>query len=137
MRKLLNITLLFVAVAAWSGESVDAIGAWEGESKCMVPDSPCHDEHVVYHIAADKQDAAKLTADADKIVNGKAEFMGTLSCVYHAGESLLSCTFVDSRQENLWEFHIAGDSMTGTLVVGPDKKLFRRVSLRKIREKKN
>jgi hypothetical protein len=137
MRKFLFIALLFATVAVWSRDSADVIGAWEGESKCTVPDSPCRDEHVVYHIASDKQDATKLTIDADKIVNGKAEFMGTVSCVYHADESLLSCTIVDFQQPNLWEFHISGEAMTGTLVLGPDKKLYRRVSLRRVREKKN
>jgi len=137
MRKLLLITLLFSGVAAWSGDSADVIGNWEGESKCTVAGSPCHDEHVVYHIETDKQNAGKLTIGADKIVNGKEEFMGNISCVYHAEESLLSCTIPDFKQENLWEFHISGESMTGTLVLGPDKKLYRRVSLRRVREKKS
>jgi len=51
---------LFLPVAfaaAQSGSSRDnaeILGAWEGESKCTLPDSPCHDEHVIYEISADR-----------------------------------------------------------------------------------
>src|SRR5437879_13856087 len=44
----------------------DSLGAWEGESKCTVPDSPCHDEHVIYEIAADKTVPSGLKMDGDK-----------------------------------------------------------------------
>ncbi len=84
------IALLLLIAPAWpqSAESTAAVtGSWEGESKCTAPDSPCHDEHVVYRITADKKNPAQLSIDADKIVNGSPQFMGTIVCQYHADHS--------------------------------------------------
>ena len=104
--------------------------------KCTVPDSPCHDEHVVYHIAADKKNPAQLNIDADKIVNGSPQFMGTVFCQYHANEANLSCTANTDKKDD-WEFHISANTMTGTLTLGPEKQLFRRINVRKISPKTN
>ena len=38
--------------------AAEILGTWEGESKCTIPDSPCHDEYVIYEIAPDKDKAA-------------------------------------------------------------------------------
>jgi hypothetical protein len=74
MRFLLGVTaaLVFIA-AAWPQVAVGAatvVGSWEGESKCTVTNSPCHDEHVVYRIGAEKQfyrpiRVRKLTPEAN------------------------------------------------------------------------
>lgn len=133
------VALLLAAPAEWSHTRPGAaavIGSWEGESKCAVPDSPCRDEHVVYRISADKKDPAQLSIDADKIVNGSPQFMGTIVCQYHADQSTLSCTGNTPKQDD-WEFHISNDSMTGTLTIGPEKQLYRRISVRKTSPKTN
>ena len=93
-------------------------------------DSPCHDEHVVYHITADKKNHAQLNIDADKIVNGSPQFMGTIFCQYHANEANLSCTR-QYRQEGRLGVHMTANTMTGTLTLGPEKQLFRRINVRK------
>jgi hypothetical protein len=67
-----------------------AVGTWEGEAICTVPDSPCHDEHVQYRVTADKDNAAQLTIAADKIVNGSPVFMGALICDYQPTQSTLT-----------------------------------------------
>jgi hypothetical protein len=112
------------------------IGTWEGESKCTVPDSPCHDEHVLYRIAADKKNPAQLTIDADKIVNGSPQFMGTIFCQYHADRATLICTGNTPKQDD-WQFHITADTMTGTLTIGAEKQLYRRIEVHKTRPKAN
>lgn len=109
-----------------SGGTEKVIGTWEGESKCTAPDSPCHDEHVIYEIAAAKSPAKGLTMRADKVVNGERQFMGELGCEFDAEKSVLSCTF-RGRQNDDWEFTVSGDTMTGTLTVGEKKQLYRRV----------
>jgi hypothetical protein len=38
--------------------------------------------------------------------------MGTLTCEYHAGESLLTCTGNTPKQD-IWEFHVSSDSILG------------------------
>jgi len=103
------------------------IGAWEGDSKCMVPSSPCRDEHVLFQIAEDKKDPFQLSLDAYKIIEGTPEFMGTLTCQYQGKTGGLSCTS-SSKEKDDWEFQVAGDTMGGRLVVD-GKTVYRRVTL--------
>ena len=125
------VVLFFVTGHAWPQAAPAAatlVGSWEGESKCTVPDSPCHDEHALYRITADKKNPAQLNIDGYKVVDGSPQFMGALSCQYHAEKANLSCT--DGKQAD-WEFHVSADTMTGTLTVGPEKTLYRRINVRK------
>ncbi len=112
----------------------DVIGSWEGESKCTVPDSPCHDEHVLFQVGPDKNDPWQLKLDAYKIVDGAPDFMGTLVCRFHSGVSAMSCTGNTSQQDD-WEFQIAGETMTGRLTVGNEKTVYRRLALHKATDK--
>ena len=125
---------IFLAIPlAWSQAQPDSaavIGTWEGESKCTLPDSPCHDEHALYRIKTDKNKSPKLSIDAYKVINGSPEFMGTITCDYYSSQSTLSCTGNTPKQDD-WEFHVSGDTMTGTLKIGTEKTLYRRVTLRK------
>jgi hypothetical protein len=142
----LAMRLFLVAVAvflffstAWPQEPPGAeplIGSWEGESKCSVIDSPCHDEHALYRIAADKKNPAQLNVDGYKIVNGSQQFMGTLIYQYRADQAKLSCTGNTGKKDD-WEFHVSADTMTGTLTIGTEKTLYRRITLRKARPKAN
>jgi len=117
---------LLCAAAAWP-QSVKAIlGSWEGESKCTVAGSPCHDEHVLYQIAEDKKDPWQLNLDGYKLVDGAPEFMGTLACHYESKVGALSCTS-SSKENDDWEFHLTGDSMSGRLLVDDGKTLYRRI----------
>jgi hypothetical protein len=126
-----TVVISALCSVAWSASgSADVVGTWEGESKCTVADSPCRDEHVVYRIAANRGNPASLTIDADKIVNGSHQFMGTLGCEYHASQATLICTGHAAKQDE-WEFHVSGDSMTGTLKIGAEKTLFRRINVQK------
>jgi hypothetical protein len=134
----MKISLFAIAVflfisQAWpqaaSGPSA-LTGSWEGESKCTVTDSPCHDEHALYRITTDKRNPAQVNIDGYKVVNGSPQFMGALSCQYHAEKAILSCTGNTGKQDE-WEFHVSGDNMTGTLTVGIEKRLYRHISVRK------
>jgi hypothetical protein len=128
-RRILTIVLLVGAAGgAHAADSPAAIlGTWEGESKCMVPNSPCHDEHVVYEIKADPKAAGQFTADAYKIVAGERDFMGTLACQYPAAPSVLRC--IGRRPEDVWVFTVTAGTMAGTLTTGAEKQLFRKVSV--------
>ena len=124
--------MLFV-VAAWPPvlPGVAAVvGTWEGESLCAVPNSPCHDEHALYRIAAGKKNPAQLNIDGYKIVNGSPQFMGALLCLYRTEQAQLTCTGNTSKQDD-WQFRVSGDSMTGTLTLGAEKMLYRRITLHK------
>lgn len=102
------------------------LGSWEGESKCTVANSPCHDEHVLYQIAEDKKDPFQLNLDGYKIVDGAPDFMGTLTCTYQSKVGALSCTS-SSKEKDDWEFHLVGDTMSGRLMVDDGKTLYRRI----------
>jgi hypothetical protein len=125
---LLAILLFVTAGMSQSRKGSGVLGSWEGESKCMVPSSPCHDEHVLYQISVDKKDPEQLSVDGYKIVDGNLEFMGTLSCQYHAKQGALSCT-ANTSQHDDWEFHVFGDLMTGRLTIDEGKTLYRRITL--------
>ena len=116
--------------AADAPDASAVIGNWEGESKCTVSDSPCHDEHVVYEIKADAQPASKLSLDAYKIVSGEKQFMGTLDCQYSAAEHTLRC--IGRRPDDVWTFTVTDQSMSGTLTIGSEKKLYRKIRVGRI-----
>jgi hypothetical protein len=101
----------------------DVLGTWEGESKCTIASSPCHDEHVIYEISRASNPAA-LTLTMDKVVNGERGTMGSLSC--HLQESALKCTYKDSH----WDFVVNNKQMSWTLKLA-DGTLYRRISVRK------
>lgn len=104
------------------------LGSWEGESKCTVSDSPCHDEHVLYQIAEDKKDPFQLTLDAYKVIEGSPEFIVTLTCRYESRAAALSCTS-STREKDDWEFHLIGDTMSGRQILDDGKTLYRRITL--------
>jgi len=110
-------------------QSVKAVlGSWEGESKCTVADSPCHDERVLYQIAEDKKDQWQLNLDGYKVIEGSPEFMGTLTCHYQSKAGALSCTS-STKEKDDWEFHLMGDAMAGRLLIDDGKTLYRRITL--------
>jgi hypothetical protein len=115
------------ATAQRAGVPSPALGTWTGRSVCTIANSPCNSETVVYDITPDtsaKHDPARLVMNADKIVNGAREFMGTLDCYWKAPASL-SCPMPD---RGLWAFTLHGDTLTGTLVLS-DGRLYRRIDV--------
>lgn len=98
------------------------LGDWTGDSICQVKNSPCHDEKVVYHIS--KGSGPDLVVvNADKIVDGKAENMGTLDFRYDAKAATLV-----SESYGHWVFYIKGNKMDGTLTIA-NGTLYRKISL--------
>jgi hypothetical protein len=133
---LAGIFLFSVVLAAAQSKPADTaaeiLGTWEGESKCMVPSSPCRDEHVVYEIALEKTATASLKLDGYKIVNGERQFMGTLRCNYDASRKNLSCTFRGKDYDD-WEYTLSDDTLQGTLTMDGGKTLYRRMSVKRLR----
>jgi hypothetical protein len=131
MRRALTIFLLALGMALPLLASDKAVlGSWEGDSKCAVPDSPCHDEHVLYQITEDKKNPFQLNLDAYKVIEGNPDFIGTLACSYDSKPGVLSCTS-STKEKDDWEFHLMGDAMWGRLMIDGGKTLYRRVTLRR------
>jgi hypothetical protein len=128
---LCTIAGFFLIAATWSQATQGAevvIGTWEGESTCALPDSPCHDERALYRIAVDKRDPQQLILDGYKVINGSPEFMGSLVCRDQSERATLSCT--GGKQDD-WEFQVSSDRMAGTLTIGTEKQVYRRITLSK------
>ena len=123
--------VLFLCLPGWPQSVKTVLGSWEGDSKCTIPDSPCHDEHVLYQISEDKKDFGRVNIDAYKIVEGAQDFMGTLACHYESRAGALSCTSGDGEKDD-WEFHVLGDRMAGRLTLNDGKKLYRRITLQRV-----
>jgi hypothetical protein len=129
-RALTILAVVCAMVLSLSASDKAVLGSWEGDSKCTVPDSPCHDERVLYQIAEDKKDPFQLNLDGYKIVDGAPEFMGTLTCHFESKTGALSCTS-STKDKDDWEFHVVGDAMSGRLMI-EGKTLYRRITLRRV-----
>lgn len=111
-------------------EDSAVVGTWEGDAKCMVAGSPCHDDHVIYEIARDEKTGG-LKTDAYKVVNSEKQLMGTLSCKYNPEKKNLSCSGGNPQMKGDWEYFVSGDTIEGTLVIGDERKLYRKISLKR------
>ena len=131
IRALFILILLCLTVPLAIASDKAVLGSWEGDSKCTVPNSPCHDEQVLYQIAEDKKDPFQLNLDAYKIVDGAPDFMGTLACRFTSKTGALSCTSSNKDKDD-WEFLVMGDTMTGRLTIDQGKTLYRRIKLHRV-----
>ena len=90
--------------------AANPVGVWRGTSLCTVRPSSCNDEIVVYRIARAKT-SDSVSIDARKIVSGREEEMGVLSCYAAASSVQVTCTM----RNGVWHFTIRGDSLVGEL----------------------
>ena len=128
------VSSLVLAVAIAGGPKQEPfsgiLGTWEGESKCTVPDSPCHDEHVVYEI---KPMGDKATIAGYKIVKGEKLYMGDLVCAQPSPDGTFHCS-IDRPSKNRtddWVFQVKGRKMDGTLYMDPERTVFRKIHVEK------
>jgi len=105
------------ALAQAPAAASDPVGVWRGTSLCLVRNSPCKDEIVVYRITRASA-ADSLSLDARKIVGGREEEMGVLGCRLIAPSARITCTMPNGE----WRFTIRGDSLVGELQLPDDTK---------------
>jgi hypothetical protein len=111
------------------GEAAAWFGTWEGESKCTIPNSPCHDEHVIYEI---KGAEAAMNMDGYKVVNGEKQFMGTLACGAVKGEQVsCSAAIPNKKRIDEWVFQRKEKTLDGTLYLDKERTVFRRIHVEK------
>lgn len=106
-------------------------GDWRGESICVGEVGACKDEQVVYHISVDPADATKVKIGAEKIVNGKPEFMGDILLKYDSRNNTLTGDLQTPRFRGVWEFTVKGNMMWGTLSLLPERKIGRQIRVTK------
>lgn len=128
----LFVILGSVASCAQQKSAAESLfGDWPGESKCVGSNQYCHDEIVVYHVSRSKKDPALVNVVADKIVDGKPDFMGEFDMTYDAAKQTLTSEFTIPRTggKGVWLFHFDGDKMDGTLTVFPENEVGRKIKV--------
>ena len=115
----ITAAILLLSFGALAQNAHEVLGTWEGESKCTVANSPCHDEHVIYEISQAPK-SKQFTISMDKVVGGERQNMGSIDCSYEGAH--LHCKYNTSD----WDFDVADGQMTGTLKLG-DGTLYRRI----------
>ena len=134
MRILRTLLVMFwsaIALAAASTQTSSLAGDWSGESICVGEIGSCHDEQVVYHVSVDATDATRVKIGADKIVNGKPDFMGDILLKYDAAKNTLIGNLETPRFHGVWEFTVKGNMMWGTLSLLPEKRVVRQIRVTK------
>ena len=112
--KIQNLIVLLIMLFLGKTATAQSFeGIWKGTSLCQVKNSPCHDEVVVYHVSKDST-GKSYEVIANKIVNGKEDYMGTLAFTYDDQKKIF--VSVDSARSARWEFKMAGNVMKGTLM---------------------
>jgi hypothetical protein len=124
---------LVVSVSTASNAQQPSLaGAWTGESLCAGNNPSCHDEHVVYHISVDALDATKVKIAADKLVDGKLEWMGDIILKYDPAKQTLTGDLQSPRYKGIWEFTVKGNIIEGTLsLFNPEKTIGRRIRVQR------
>ncbi len=137
MKILANIALTLFTFAFFllgesaMGQSSSLVGDWSGESICVGEIGACHDEQVVYHVSVDGTDATRVKIGADKIVDGKPDFMGDIFLKYDAANNTLTGNLETPRSHGVWEFTVKGNMMWGTLSRLPERKIVRQIRVTK------
>jgi hypothetical protein len=121
----------FVATAACSqpakptADDSALIGDWRGDSICVVRPSACNDEKALYHFKKFGNEPNRFSLQADKIVNGNAEGMGTMECSYAPEKHAVTC----STPKFVLHLTLKGKSLDGTMNL-QDGTLWRNITLR-------
>jgi len=110
------------------------LGTWAGDSICVGDRPACKNEHVVYRFVAVDARPGFVRLLADKIIDGERVPMGALEFEYNDADATLTSEFTRGQTHGVWAYKVSGDTMTGTLVILPDKTLGRRVSVRRVSE---
>ncbi|MGN2243892.1 hypothetical protein ACFWZU_10325 [Frateuria sp. GZRR33] len=134
VRRLLGTGLLLwlasMAAAATStisnGSTDQLVGTWHGRSLCVTAKPACTDETVVYHIRRTRPHEDVFAIQADKIVAGREETIGDLSCRFEPLRQLLVCPMHGAG----WRFRWDGSSLVGVLI-DSDGSLFRVIQVQR------
>ena len=109
--------------------AVALAGDWTGTSLCtnrkLLP--ACHDETVLYHLTPRGEKTVHLVAD--KIVDGKPEYMGEFDMTKEGAR--LTYEMTNRQGRALWDFNVDGDHITGTLKLLPGGDVVRKIDVRR------
>jgi len=111
-----------------NGSTDQLVGTWQGRSLCVTTTRPaCSDETVLYRIRRPTPHVEAFAIQADKIVAGRPESMGDLSCRFEPIRQQLICPM----QGGQWRFRWDGDVLVGVLA-DSDGSLVRVIQVRRV-----
>ena len=129
------IAVVLAANVAQAQKNTSIEGMWTGTSICLLRNSPCHDEQVVYRITRIGADSAGITplrVTMTKIVNGKEEDMADLApCAFTHSTASLHCPMPPTVRAGDWSFTAAGDKLDGGLWIRGGTK-FRDIHVKRV-----
>jgi hypothetical protein len=131
MNKKLIIIFSSILITVFSafGQTLPT-GIWYGDSVCQIASSPCKTEKVVYRIIQ-LDENGKFMMQADKIINEKPEYMGTIEFQFDEKNITLTGKISSNRGDAVWKFRIKGKEMEGTLTLA-DETLYRKIRVTKV-----
>jgi hypothetical protein len=108
----------------------ELLGIWRGTSTCTdrAAAPACTDEIAVYEFSAGAKPGT-VHWQADKMVNGRREAMGTLELTYDTGDGCWKAEIAGQRVTSAWCLSVHGTHLTGTGTLLPGKQVVRRVDL--------
>jgi len=128
----LSALLVIAQVPGGEAQAVDGqaqvAGTWRGNSECVVPSSPCHDETNVYRFSELAARPGWFSGTGSKVVNGKEISMGTLDWQYDAETRTLE----SKSASGTFRFVVDDGKMQGVLLL-LDATVYRRIHLAKMK----
>jgi hypothetical protein len=125
----MSLALLMI-LASNAAAPGDPAGDWRGTSLCQVRPSACNDEQVVYHIV---RSGSGYRMVMSKLVGGEAQEMGDLEAAFDSTTRTLTGTTHDRQgRPGVWRFQLAGDHMSGKLLL-EGETLFRLIEIDRVR----
>jgi len=136
---LLGVCLAATALPApkrvlWQSKQSAISGTWTGTSTCVGNRPACKNETVVYRFVPVDGHPSQVRLLADKIIDGKRVPMGALVFEYDERTGKLTSEFTRGNTHGIWMFSIAGESMTGTLEVLPERSVARDVKVHRVKD---
>jgi hypothetical protein len=110
------------------------VGTWTGTSTCVGNRPACKNETIVYRFVPVEGHPTQVTLYADKIIDAKRLAMGALVLDVDAQHGTLRGTFTRRQTHGEWSFAVTGKTMTGNLVILPERSVGRDVKARRASE---
>ena len=125
--------LVVLGTGPLHAQASEILGTWRGTSTCVKEawNSACHDEQVIYSITRAPNQPDSVSVDAQKVVNGVAESMGILTLGPDSTGKTWSGEWSNARYHLLWSFELSGKTLTGTLLLLPERRVGRHIALKK------
>lgn len=128
MKRLILLALIVAAPAQAGETAID--GIWKGTSTCQIKSSPCRDETVVYRARQTGPDSHRIRMY--KVAAGHEAFMSEVIGTYSSDTTFRAMSTDRHRRMATWTFAIAGDHMSGKLILS-DGTLFRVIEVDRVK----